>query len=345
MKQARLLVMGMGRVGRQFLTLLEAHRERLRHDLGLDLEIFALLRRGRVFWGDPLKKDRSLEELDWLPLASPRTALEAMLSENFQNLVLVDLTASETGALFSFALSRGVSVVTANKVPLAGPLAAFEALGKACRATGAQLRFECTVGAALPVLCTLRGLLRSGDRVTQVEGCLSGTLGYVMAGLGRGVPLSQVVREAYRGGFTEPDPRDDLGGMDVARKALILSRALGWGGELSQVEVRGLVPERLQGGDVETFLAGLDKSGDLPERVPSAGLVPRFMAQVEPGKITVGTELVSPDSLWGRLQGTDNLVAFWTERYGAAPLVIQGAGAGTVLTASGVLEDLLEVAR
>jgi homoserine dehydrogenase len=166
-----------------------------------------------------------------------------------------------------------------------------------------------------------------------------------MEGLTRGESLSGIVREAHRRGFTEPDPREDLGGMDVARKALILSRCLGWGGEMTHVQVSSLVPEALRTLDQEAFWSRLEELDHQSFPRVEPGNVLRYLASIEPGKIEVGVTSVPLHSLWGNLRGTDNLIAIHSRRYGENPLVIQGAGAGTELTAAGILHDLLEVAR
>ena len=212
----------------------------------------------------------------------------------------------------------------------------------------AHTRWETTVGAALPVIVTLNRLVSSGDEVRRITGTFSGTLGYVMTGLQEGKPFSAIVREAHRLGYTEPDPRDDLGGVDVARKALILARGLGWRLNLADVEVQGLYPASMDGLTVAEFMDALPQLDEQFQlrvaEATAAGMVLRFAAQVEDGVCRVGPTLVSASSPLGRLSGTDNLVEFTTRWYNPNPLVVQGRGAGTDATAAGVLSDIIELA-
>jgi homoserine dehydrogenase len=184
--------------------------------------------------------------------------------------------------------------------------------------------------------------------VRKIAGALSGTLGFVMTGLQAGQPFSEVVREAQQLGYTEPDPRDDLGGLDVARKALILARGLGWRLDMRDVHVRGLYPVEMGGLSVPDFLAGLPQlDADFRDRVDLAaadGKVLRYAATIEEGRCRVSLTGVEAASPLGRLSGTDNLVEFSTRWYSPNPLVVQGRGAGADVTASGVLSDVIELA-
>ncbi|HXF60845.1 MAG TPA: hypothetical protein VNK95_04470, partial [Caldilineaceae bacterium] len=186
------------------------------------------------------------------------------------------------------------------------------------------------------------------DEVQRITGAFSGTLGYVMTGLQAGHPFSAVVREAHRLGYTEPDPRDDLGGVDVARKALILARGLGWRLEMDDVEVQGLYPAEMASLTVDEFMAALPTLDDhfraQVEAAAAAGKVLRYAAQVENGACRVGPTLAPADSPLGRLTGTDNLVEFSTRWYSPNPLVVQGRGAGVDATAAGVLSDIIDLA-
>ena len=209
-------------------------------------------------------------------------------------------------------------------------------------------RWETTCGAGLPVIVTLNRLLASGDSVHRIAGALSGTLGYVMTGLQAGRSFSAVVREAHGLGYTEPDPRDDLGGVDVARKALILARGLGWQLGLEDVVVTGLYPPALNALEVDEFLDALAQL-DEPlrqevEAASRAGQVLRYAAVVAEGRCIVGPTRVGVDSPLGRLSGTDNLVEFHSQWYQPTPLVVQGRGAGADATAAGLLSDIIELA-
>lgn len=261
--------------------------------------------------------------------------------------VLVDVTAEDTTNILVAALQSGMDVVMANKRPLSAARVDRDRLLAAAEAHGRRLRFEATVGAGLPILDTYRKLVESGDKVTKIEGCLSGTLGYVLTEVGRGKPFSEAILSAKAHGFTEPDPRDDLSGMDVARKALILGRLLGFPGEPADVEVESLVPEGARTMSVDAFLAALPRwDRDWKQTMAKAAAkqrVPRYVATVTSRRIVVGLRLVPKPSPFGSLEGTDNQVAFTTSRY-RRPLVIKGAGAGLDVTAGGVLNDILQLA-
>jgi homoserine dehydrogenase len=255
--------------------------------------------------------------------------------------VVVDVTASDqTVPALELALQRGYSVATANKLPLCGPQAVFNRL-----VGSGRLRYESTVGSAVPVIETLCGLLRAADRIDLIQGALSGTLGFICTGLQAGQPFSDLVQEAMRRGYTEPDPRTDLGGMDVARKALILARTLGWQLELADVEVHSLVSPELASLPLPDFLARLPElDAWFAERVAGAaarGRVLRYVAELKDGQAGVGLQEVPMDSALGRLRGNDNLVAFHTRYYPDQPLVLQGRGAGVDAAAAGVHADII----
>ncbi|RME83318.1 MAG: homoserine dehydrogenase [Caldilineae bacterium] len=260
--------------------------------------------------------------------------------------IVIDVTASDdTVPALQLALDRGYAVVLANKKPLAGPIEVFREF------TGSgRLRYEATVGAGVPVIATLQeALLASHDTVHHIEGCFSGTLGYLTTGLEQGVAFSQLVGQAHAMGYTEPDPRDDLGGMDVARKALILGRTLGWPLELEHVEVEPLYPAELGEGSVEDFMNAIETLDEsYRQRVQAAreqGSVLRYVASLQGSEARVGLQTVPQDSPLGRLQGTDNLITFHTEVYNETPLVLQGRGAGVHGTAAGVVADIVALAR
>lgn len=273
--------------------------------------------------------------------------------------VVVDCTATDaTVPALLFALERRYKLVLANKKPLTGDQEVYDRLTSA-GVTGAgagstplrgsgRTRWETTVGAGLPVIVTLNRLLASGDEIQRVAGAFSGTLGYVMTGLQAGRAFSEIVREAHRLGYTEPDPRDDLGGVDVARKALILARGMGMRLELADVQVSGLYPANMGGLSVAEFmdqLPALDAGfRSQVEQAEAAGKVLRYAATVEAGRCAVGPVQVERTSPLGRLTGADNLVEFTTCWYTPNPLVVQGRGAGADATAAGVLSDIVELA-
>jgi homoserine dehydrogenase len=349
---AHLLQYGMGRVGQALLRLVLDHGRRL------GLQYACLADSTGFVWLSESVPDGSLRGL----LASkedggklvdhPLGRRHGQLSpiEQADDLkgpaVLVDCTASaEMTPVLIEARRRGTHVVLANKLPLVGPLAHYQALTDP--APG-ELRYEATVGAGLPVIRTMEGLLATGDEIQSVQGCFSGTLGYLFSRLEDGVSYSTAVREAWRRGYTEPDPREDLSGLDVARKALILARRLGCDMELQQVAVEPLFPVEMSELSLEDVLAEIAVLDDLyAQRLAEAqaqGKTLRYRAQASDNACQVGLAAVAQRGRLGILRGPENTVVFRTIRYSETPLTIAGPGAGPEVTAAGVLSDILNVA-
>jgi aspartokinase/homoserine dehydrogenase 1 len=268
--------------------------------------------------------------------------------------VLVDATASdEVSELYLRALERGIHVVTANKKPIAGPWAVRERLfDPSIRSHGTKLRYEATVGAGLPVIETLKDLVRTGDQVRRIDCVLSGTLGFLCNALANGgVTLSSAIATAKQRGYTEPDAREDLGGADVARKAVILAREIGASIELSDVDLEPFVPRealaRARPSSIDRDLADLD--ADFAARASSAakrGEKLVYLARIEANgtnvRASAGPVVVPRSHPAAQLEGSSALVAFTTARYPTDPLVVRGSGAGGAVTASAVLADILK---
>jgi aspartokinase/homoserine dehydrogenase 1 len=278
--------------------------------------------------------------------ATADAALEHIASHAVSRPIVVDVTAEDTADLLLRALGHGFDLVLANKKPLAGSAAQHARLFEAARAAGRRVRFEATVGAGLPILDTHRKLVDSGDRVLRIEGCFSGTLGFVLSAVSAGRPFSEAVREAMEKGYTEPDPREDLSGRDAARKGLILGRLLGYRGGPPAAE--DLVPRPLRTGSIAEFLKrlpSLDAAwSSRVAREKSRGRVLRYVVSATNRVVRASLEAVPVDSPAGALQGTRNLVSFTTRRYRAEPLVITGPGAGAEVTAAGILNDIQQLA-
>ena len=305
---------------------------------GLSAKLIAQLSAGK-------KAGRTLAELPGGRAARPEEAVALLAQHALTDPMLVDVTADDTTPLVKQALTAGMDVVLANKRPLSASRADTEALMALAEREGKRVFYEATVGAGLPIFDTYRKLVESGDRVLKIEGCLSGTLGFLLTEVGRGRPFSSALVKAMELGYTEPDPRDDLSGVDVGRKALILGRLLDFAGEPADVAVESLVPESVRALPRADFLARLATfDADWTRRAAAAkakGATLRYVASVTKTKITVGLQSVSPASPFFGLKGTDNQVAFTTSRYKSNPLVITGPGAGPAVTAAGVLNDML----
>jgi aspartokinase/homoserine dehydrogenase 1 len=294
-------------------------------------------------------RGHSLKHLDGGRADAAEVAVRRALSHALSHPVLVDVTADDTTAVLRAALEAGMDVVLANKKPLAGPAREAEALAALAAERGRALRYEATVGAGLPVMDTFAKLIETGDEVQSIEGCLSGTLGYLLSELERWKKFSQVMAAAMDAGYTEPDPREDLSGQDVARKALILGRLLGFRGEPAAVVTESLVPPEARTLPLKQFLARLAQWDDsFAQKVRMAqqkGRGLRYVATVTPRRLRVGLQAVGPDSPFAALKGSDNQIVFTTARYREHPLVVRGPGAGPVVTAAGVLNDVLALAR
>ncbi len=290
------------------------------------------------------------EPLASAPGGSAATAADAiglMCAHALSRPILVDATAAQTTPILDLALTLGCDLVLANKVPIASRDTAVQ-LQQTAQTHCRQIFFEATVGAGLPVIDTLRKLVQAGDHVTCIEGCPSGTLGYLFAELESGHSFATAVRAAVASGYTEPDPRIDLSGIDVARKALILARLIGFAGDISDVVVESLVPPQMRDIPLDAFLARMDElDGHWSDRVLAAranDTVLRYRAHVTPREVHVGLIAVSATGSLGSLTGTDNQFAFTTSRYRHTPLVITGPGAGSAVTAAGILNDILRIA-
>jgi aspartokinase/homoserine dehydrogenase 1 len=264
--------------------------------------------------------------------------------------VLVDCTASaEVARNYPRWLDAGIHVVTPNKKANSADLEFYTSLRQALRRGGSHYLYEATVGAGLPVIQTLRDLRETGDEIRRIEGMLSGTLSYLFSAWDGTVPFSTIVRDAKSKGYTEPDPRDDLSGMDVARKLIILAREIGLRLELTDVELVGLVPASLAECDTQTFLERLpeldEAMGSRLEAARTRGRLLRYVGALDAGtgRASVGLEEFEPTHPFANVNPTDNVVRFVTSRYDRNPLVVQGPGAGPAVTAAGVFADLLRV--
>jgi aspartokinase/homoserine dehydrogenase 1 len=345
-------VIGPGTVGRVLLDQLASQSGRLREQCRLDLRVRGIIGSQRMLLAD---SDVSGDNWRAQYEASGNAAdlvrfVEHVRLDYLPHTVLLDCTASaEVAAHYADWLAAGIHIVTPNKKANSGPLAYYRRLRAARQAGASHYLYEATVGAGLPVVHTLRDLIQTGDEITGIEGIFSGTLAYLFNSYDGRVGFSAIVHDARQRGFTEPDPRDDLSGMDVARKLIILGREMGLPLELGDVTVESLVPAQLAGGSIEEFMARLPAyDAAIAARLAGArarGRVLRYIGKLTAaGEATVGLQELEARHAFANIALTDNIVRFATRRYCNNPLIVQGPGAGPEVTAGGVFGDLLRLA-
>jgi len=339
---------GKGTVGSELIGQVRDGREALKDRLGVEIVYAGIAGAASgAFAPDGIDLARWQEVV-----AAGRLDGSSLLKQALGTLsgatALIDATAHEGMApLYLEALSAGLHVVSCNKKPLAGPSAEYRSLKEAARRKRRFWLYEVTVGAGLPVIGTLRDLLDSGDALESIEGCFSGTLNSLCAGLDAGEKFSEVLARARKLGYTEPDPRDDLSGMDVARKALILAREAGLEIEPKDVALEPFCPIDKRG-DADAFVrksAGLDAEMARAWSAAAAKKArPRYVASIG-GGCAAALKEVPAESALGRLSGPENIFVFRTRRYSGNPLVVSGPGAGPQVTAAGAFADIVKVAR
>ena len=345
-------IIGPGQVGKALLGQLQRARESLLTRSHIDLRVRAVANSrsmelaerslsdagfaGRLDGAEPVDLDRFTVHVD---------------AEHLPHAIIIDCSASnEIADRYGDWLARGIHVITPNKHGGSGDIERYRRLVELTRSRAARWRYEASVGAGLPVIQTLRDLIDSGDTVRRIDGIFSGTLAWLFNRFEPGQSFSALVREARESGYTEPDPRDDLSGTDVARKLVILGREIGLDLSLEDVEVENLVPDGLESASVEEFLQSLDRldagMSERLERAGEQGQVLRYVAALdEQGRARVGLEALPGSHAFAHLALTDNVVAFTTERYCDNPLIVQGPGAGPEVTAAGVFSDLLRIGQ
>ncbi|TGE14267.1 bifunctional aspartate kinase/homoserine dehydrogenase I [Hymenobacter elongatus] len=350
-KQINLFVVGVGNVGSKLLEQLARQQAYLQEKLGLQVRVVGVANSSRF-----VLHEHGLALDDWKealaqgePLHLP-TLVDAIHARNLRNAVFVDITASaDVAGCYAALLEKSVAVVACNKVACSSEYATYARLKALAQEFNTDFLFETNVGAGLPVIGTLNDLLRSGDVVHRIEAVLSGTLNFVFNHYNGKRPFAEVVRQAQAEGYTEPDPRLDLNGTDVARKILILARESGEKLEMADIRNVSFLPESCLEGDVEAFYDQMavheDHFRGLYEAATAQGKKLKFVARYADGKASVGLQTIVPGHDFHALHGKDNAVLFYTNRYAEQPLVIKGAGAGAEVTASGVFADIIRAAR
>ncbi|GAC1528557.1 MAG: bifunctional aspartate kinase/homoserine dehydrogenase I [Sediminibacterium sp.] len=350
-KQLNLFIAGTGNVGGKLLEQIRKQYQYLQDHLRLQIQVVGLANSKKILFND-----EGISLSDWKTKLQDAEAgnihdfVQRIIAKNLRNSVFIDVTANAAVAsVYGSVLEKSISVVACNKIACSSPYAAYRHLKSLSREFNAMFLFETNVGAGLPVIGTLNDLLRSGDQVNRIQAVLSGTLNFVFNHYDGRKPFAQVVRQAQDEGYTEPDPRLDLGGTDVMRKIMILAREAGQQLEMEDISNDYFLPASCFEGSVSDFYAEMERQEPHFKAIYEAAAAKKcklkFVASYANGKAAVGLQHIPADSDFYHLYGKDNLVLFYTERYPEQPLVIKGAGAGADVTASGVFADIIRVAR
>lgn len=352
-KELNLFVTGVGNVGSKLLEQIEKQTEYLIENLRLKIRVIALSNSKKMVLGED-----SIKLKDWKSIlkrsqtvADRDLFFEHVKKLNLRNSIFVDNTASEVVAKeYARYLNNNIGVVTCNKIGAADELNNYLNLKKISRKFGSPYLFETNVGAGLPIIDTLNNLIASGDQIIKIQAVLSGSLNFVFNNFKKGVSFHDVVLEAQQQGYTEPDPKIDLSGIDVARKILILARESGMRVELEEIENEAFLPkECLDTKDNKSFFESLKKHSDhfekMLENAEKQHAKMKYVAQLENGKAKVGIQMIKEGHDFYNLEGSDNIILFYTNRYKEQPLIVKGAGAGADVTASGIFADIIRIGK
>ncbi|MES2328094.1 MAG: bifunctional aspartate kinase/homoserine dehydrogenase I [Bacteroidota bacterium] len=350
-KQLNVFIAGTGNVGGKLVGQIKKQFQYLQNDLRLQIQVIGLANSKKILINEEgIGLDTWKDVLQNAPAGTIHDFVKLIIDKNLRNSVFVDVTANvEVASVYGSLLEKSVSVVACNKIACSSSYQSYQKLKSLAREFNSMFLFETNVGAGLPVIGTLNDLLRSGDKVNRIQAVLSGTLNFVFNNYDGTKPFASVVRQAQEEGYTEPDPRLDLGGTDVMRKIMILAREAGQLLEMDDISNEYFLPASCFEGSVEDFYAEMEKQEAHFKAIYAAAAKEncklKFVAKYENGKASVGLQHIPADSDFYHLYGKDNLVLFYTERYPEQPLVIKGAGAGADVTASGVFADIIRVAR
>lgn len=351
-KQLNLFITGVGNVGSKLLEQLQQQDKYLKDKLRLKIRVAGISNSRKMAFNENGIDLNTWEEALNNGEKAEATSFFAKAKEmNLRNTIFVDNTANpDIAKIYKHYLAESMAVVTCNKIACADEYTNYEELQDLSRKFNAPFLYETNVGAGLPIIDTLNNLVASGDNIHKIQAVLSGSLNFVFNKYIKGVTFHDIVKQAQEEGYTEPDPKIDLSGVDVARKILILARESGQVMELDTIEKEAFLPlESLETKNVEDFFISLTKNEkhfeEILEEANKKECRLKYVAQYEEGKAKVGLQHIPVGHPFYNLEGSDNIVLFYTDRYPKQPLIVKGAGAGADVTASGIFADIIRVGK
>lgn len=346
-KQVHLYICGTGNVGSKLIQQIYDQNKYLQENLLINVRIAGISNSRKMAFADKgILENELSKKLENGEKACSKKFAEEIISRNLRNLVFVDITANEeVPEIYETLLKSSINIVACNKIAASSDFEKYKSLKNIAKNHSCKFFFETNVGAGLPIIGTINDLIRSGDKITSIQAVLSGTLNFVFNNYDGSKPFSEVVAQAQKEGFTEPDPRLDLAGTDVARKILILAREAGYPLQFDEIENIRFLPDECMQGSVDDFYATMIQYEDhfkkILDEAKKDGKILKYVAEFKDGKAKVGLQHIAPESDLYHLYGKDNIVILKTLRYSEQPLVVKGAGAGAEVTASGVFADIV----